>query len=132
MGDYTIKNLRTEVEDAAPQFGMAPDVEARFARDPLECENMGLSYQRLAPNARLPFGHRHREQEEVYVVLEGSGRVKLDDEVLELEPWDAVRVGNETMRCLEGGPHGLTFVVFGAPKTPPGDAEIVPGWWSGD
>ena len=130
MADYTIKNLRTDVEDAAPSFGMAPDVEARFARDPLECRQLGLSYQRLAPNARMPFGHRHAQQEEVYVVLEGSGRVKLDDDIRELGPWDAVRVGNETMRCLEAGPEGMAFVVFGAPKTPPGDAEIVPGWWS--
>ena len=130
MADYTIKNLRTDVEDAAPSFGMAPDVEARFARDPLECRQLGLSYQRLAPNARMPFGHRHAQQEEVYVVVEGSGRVKLDDDIRELGPWDAVRVGNETMRCLEGGPERMAFVVFGAPKTPPGDAEIVPGWWS--
>lgn len=130
MADYTIKNLRSDVEDAAPSFDMAPDVEARFARDPLECRQLGLSYQRLAPNARMPFGHKHAQQEEVYVVVEGGGRVKLDDDIRELGPWDAVRVGSETMRCLEGGPEGMAFVVFGAPKTPPGDAEIVPGWWS--
>jgi len=130
MADFTIKNLRTDVEDAAPKFGMAPEVEARFARDALECENMGLSYQRLAPNARTPFGHKHSQQEEVYVVLEGSGRVKLDDDVRAIGQWDAIRVGRDTMRCLEGGPDGMTFIAFGAPKTPPGDAEIVPGWWS--
>jgi mannose-6-phosphate isomerase-like protein (cupin superfamily) len=66
----------------------------------------------------------------VYVVLEGSGRVKLDDEIREVGQWDAVRVGRDTMRCFEGGPEGIAFVVVGAPKTPPGDAEIVQGWWS--
>lgn len=130
MADYTIRNLKTEVEDAAPAFGMAPAVEARFARDPLECRNMGLSYQRLAPDARMPFGHRHREQEEVYLVVEGNGRVKLDDDVCEVGRWDAVRVGRETMRCFEAGPEGLAYVVVGAPKTTPNDAEMVQGWWS--
>ena len=130
MGDYTIKNLRTEIEDSAPKFGLAPDVEARFARGPLESQNLALSYQRLAPNVRTPLGHRHGEQEEVYVVLDGSGRVKLDDDVRDVRQWDAVRVAAETIRCFEAGPDGLTLVVFGAPKTTPNDAELIPGWWS--
>ena len=119
MNSYTIKNLKTDVEDIAPKFDMAPEVEARFARDPLECEKLALSFQRLAPNARMPFGHRHAEQEEVYVVLEGSGRVKLDDDVRDVEQWDAVRAPAETMRCFEAGADGLTIVAFGAPKTDP-------------
>jgi mannose-6-phosphate isomerase-like protein (cupin superfamily) len=127
MADYTIKNLRADVEDAAPKYGMAPDVEAHFDRD--LGERMALSFQHLAPNARLPFGHKHREQEEVYVVLEGGGRVKLDDDVRDLRLWDAVRVGSDTMRSFEAGPDGLTLLAIGAPKTPKNDAELDQGWW---
>jgi uncharacterized cupin superfamily protein len=130
MSDYTIKNLRTDVDDAAEQFGMAPDIEARFARDPLGCEKLGLSYQRLSPNTRFPYGHHHKRQEEVYVVVEGSGRVKLDEDVQALEPWHAVRVGKDTVRSFEAGPDGMTFIAFGAPKTEEQDAEMIPGWWS--
>ena len=130
MGDYTIKNLKDDVEDAAPGFGFAPQLEARFARDPLDCEKLGLSYQRLAPDTRGPFGHRHAEQEEVYVVVEGGGRVKLDDEVRELRAWDALRVAPGVTRAFEAGPEGLAFVVVGAPKTEARDAEIIPAWWA--
>jgi mannose-6-phosphate isomerase-like protein (cupin superfamily) len=130
MGDYTIKNLRTDVEDMAPKFGLSPDVEARFAREPLASENMALSYQHLAPNVRQPFGHRHEEQEEIYVVLDGSGRVKLDDAVLDVAEWDAVRVGKGTVRCFESGGDGLTLIAIGAPKTDPNDAELIQNWWS--
>jgi mannose-6-phosphate isomerase-like protein (cupin superfamily) len=130
MNDFTIKNLKDDVDDAAEQFGLAPDVEARFARDPLGATAFGLSYQRLAPNARFPYGHHHKTQEEVYVVVEGSGRVKLDDEVVDIEPWDAVRVGKDTVRSFEAGSEGLAFVAFGAPKTETQDAEMIPGWWS--
>ncbi len=129
MAGYTIKNLK-ELEDQAPKFGLSPNLEARFAREPLECENSGLSYQRLAPNFRSPFGHRHQQQEEVYVLVSGSGRVKLDDEVLELKQWDAVRVAKETMRGFEAGPEGAELIVFGAPNTGLGDAELTPGWWT--
>jgi mannose-6-phosphate isomerase-like protein (cupin superfamily) len=125
----TIKNLK-DVEDSAQGFGLAPDLEARFAREPLECEQMGFSYQRLAPGFRVPFGHKHNTQEEVYVIVGGGGRVKLDDEVHDVRQWDAVRVAPGTMRNFEAGPQGLEFIVFGAPKTPPGDADTVQGWWS--
>jgi mannose-6-phosphate isomerase-like protein (cupin superfamily) len=127
MGEYTIKNLRADVEDAAPKFGMSPDVEARFDRD--LCEKIGVSFQHLAPNVRLPFGHKHREQEELYVVLEGGGRVKLGDDERDLRRWDAVRVGSETMRSFEAGPKGLTLLAIGAPKTEKNDAELDQGWW---
>jgi mannose-6-phosphate isomerase-like protein (cupin superfamily) len=128
MAGYTIKNLK-EVEDQAPKFGLSPDLEARFARVPLELENSGVTYQRLAPGFRAPFGHRHKQQEEIYVLVSGGGRVKLDDEVLELKPWDAVRVAKDTMRCFEAGPEGAEFIAFGAPNTGPGDAETDPDFW---
>ena len=129
MARYTVRNLK-EIEDAAPKFGLAPDVEARFAREALESENFGLSYQRLAPNARSPFGHKHGEQEEVYVILSGGGRIKIEDEIVDLRPWDAVRVGKDTMRAFEAGPEGLELLAFGAPQTDRSDAELVPGWWT--
>jgi mannose-6-phosphate isomerase-like protein (cupin superfamily) len=129
VAGYTIKNLR-EVEDQAPKFGFAPDLEARFAGVPLECENFGLSYQRLAPNFRMPFAHKHAQQEEVYVLVSGSGLVKLDDDVVELKQWDAVRVPKETMRNLEAGPDGAEIIAFGAPNTGLGDAQMTPGWWT--
>lgn len=130
MSDYTVKNLKQDVDNAAEQFGLAPDIEAHFARDPLDCHEFGLSYQRLSPDARFPYGHHHNEQEEVYVVVEGAGRMKLDDDVRDLRQWDAVRVGKDTIRSFEAGPEGMAFLAFGAPKTESQDAEMIPNWWS--
>jgi mannose-6-phosphate isomerase-like protein (cupin superfamily) len=129
MAGYTIRNLK-EVEDAAPGFGLSPGLEARFARVPLECASSGITYFRLAPSFRVPFGHRHGEQEEIYVVASGSARIRLEDEVLELRQWDAVRVDPGTMRNFEAGPDGAELIVFGAPNTGPADAEIEQGWWA--
>ena len=129
MAGYTVVNLK-EVEDQAPRFGVSPDLEARMARVALELEHSGVSYQRLAPGFRVPFGHRHKRQEEIYVVLSGSVRVKLDDDVVELKPLEAVRVAKETMRGFEAGPEGAELLAIGAPNTGPGDADTVPGWWS--
>ena len=129
MTDYTIRNLKDDVENMAPKFGLAPDIEARFAREALECQNMGFSYLRLEPGVRHPFGHRHKEQEEVYVVLDGAGRVKLDDDIRDVKAWDAVRVGTGTIRCFEAGPEGLTYIAVGAPKVDPQDVEMIQGWW---
>jgi mannose-6-phosphate isomerase-like protein (cupin superfamily) len=130
MASYTVVNLK-EVEDQAPKFGFAPDLEARFAGAALELERSGISYQRLAPNVRGPFGHKHKQQEELYVIVGGSGRLKLDDEVVELKTWDAVRVPPEVTRCFEGGPDGIELLAFGAPKTGSAadDVEMIPNWW---
>ncbi len=127
MSGYTIVNMK-EVEDQAPNFGLSPDLEARFARVALDAELIGLTYQKLAPNFHVPFGHKHKTQEEVYVVVSGSMRVKLDDDVKELKPWDAVRISKQTMRGLEAGPEGVEFIAIGAPGGP-GDAETDPEWW---
>jgi mannose-6-phosphate isomerase-like protein (cupin superfamily) len=129
MAGYTIQNLK-EVEDQAPKFGLSPDLEARMARVPLEMEHSGISYQRLAPNFRVPFGHRHKTQEEVYVVVKGSLRAKVEGDVLELKQWDALRVHKDTMRSFEGGPDGAEILAIGAPNTGPGDADMVQDWWS--
>ena len=129
MADYTVVNLK-EVEDQAPNFGLSPQLEARMARVALGLENSGVSYQRLAPSFRVPFGHKHRNQEEIYVLVGGSARIKLEDEVVDLKPFDAVRVPKDTMRGFEAGPEGAEFIAIGAPNTGPGDADTVQGWWS--
>jgi mannose-6-phosphate isomerase-like protein (cupin superfamily) len=128
LADYTKLNLK-EVEDQSPKFGIT-QMEFRSARVPLELENSGLSYLRVDPNYRLPFGHTHNVQEEVYVVLSGSARLKLDDEVIELKPLDAVRIHKDTMRNFEGGPEGAEVLAIGAPNTGPGDAPMTQDWWT--
>ena len=128
MADYTHLNLK-DVEDQAPKFGME-NLEFRMARLPLELENSGLSYLRLAPNFRIPFGHHHKQQEEIYVLVGGSARLKLDDEIVDLKPWDAVRIHRETMRNFEAGPDGAEIIAFGAPNTGPGDGPMTDGWWT--
>jgi mannose-6-phosphate isomerase-like protein (cupin superfamily) len=128
VAGYTIRNL-LDVDDSAVKFGLAPDLSTRFAGGDLELEELGLSLQRLAPGYRMPFGHKHAEQEEVYVVLKGGGRFKLDDEVVAVRQWDAVRVPRETMRSYEAGPDGLELLAIGAPGTGLRDAQQVDGWW---
>ena len=126
---HTVVNLK-EVENMAPKFGLSPGLESRFARVPLELENSGLSYFRVAPGFRPPFGHTHAEQEEIYVVISGGARLKLDDEVLDLNQWDAVRIPNGVMRAFEGGPEGAEILAFGAPSNENRDVEMVQNWWS--
>jgi mannose-6-phosphate isomerase-like protein (cupin superfamily) len=130
IAGYTLKNLKDDVEDSATKFGLSPTLETRFAREPLELENSGVSYLRVAPGERVPFGHKHKEQEEVYVVIGGGGRIKLEDEVIELRRWDAIRIPTDTMRNLEGGPEGIELILFGAPNAGFGDAEVAEGWWA--
>lgn len=128
MADYTKLNLK-EVENQSPKFGLN-EMEFRSARVPLGLENSGLSYLRVDPNYRVPFGHKHNVQEEVYVILSGSARLKLDDEVIELKPMDAVRIHKDTMRNFEGGPEGVEVLAIGAPNTGPGDGPMTQGWWT--
>ena len=125
---HTIVNLM-DVHDMAKDHGLSPGLESRFARKPLELEQSGLSHFRVGPGFRPPFGHVHREQEEVYLVLAGSLRVKLDDEVVELKQWDALRIPPGTWRGIEGGPEGAELLAFGAPNTENKDVEMEPGWW---
>jgi mannose-6-phosphate isomerase-like protein (cupin superfamily) len=123
---YTLKNLG-EVEDLAAKHGYGETGEARFANADLDTEGTGISLHRLKPDKRQAFGHRHEGAEEVYVVLSGSGRAKLDDEVVELRALDALRIAPRTARALEAGPSGMEVLAFG-PRAP-GDAEMLPGWW---
>ena len=124
---YTLKRL-TEVEDSAVKGGIQEHQEARFATGDLEAERTGVSLMHVKPNQRQAFAHRHDEAEEVYVVISGSGRVKLDDDIVDLEAFDAIRVAPNVMRQFEGGPEGLTYVAVGARHE--GDGEIAPGWWA--
>jgi mannose-6-phosphate isomerase-like protein (cupin superfamily) len=129
MAGYTKVNLKDEVEDQAPNFGLEGKIEARMARVPLELEHQGVTYQRLAPNYRMPFAHSHKTQEEVYILISGSARAKLGDDVVDLKPFDALRVHKDTIRGFEAGPDGAEMIAVGAPHTGPGDADMVQDWW---
>jgi quercetin dioxygenase-like cupin family protein len=127
MAGYTVVNLK-QVKDMAPQFGMT-GLEARFARTNLELEQSGISYFKIEPELRTPFGHRHADQEEIYLVISGSARIKVDDEELELGTFDAIRLAPQVVRALEGGPEGAEIIAFGAPSNENKDVEMLPGWW---
>lgn len=124
---YTLKNLM-DVKDGAPGFGLGDVQEARFPSKDLATQQVGLSHQRIKPGVRVPFAHRHDEAEEVYVVLAGSGRVKLDDEIVELDAMDALRVAPRVTRSFEAGPDGLDLLVFGQHHEK--DGEVIQGWWT--
>lgn len=124
---YTHKRL-TDVKDSAPEFGLDGIQEARFAKDELGAEQTGFSHHRLKPGKRSPFGHRHDDAEEVYVVLGGDGRLKLDDEVIEVGTLDAIRVAPGVTRAFEAGPGGIEVLAFGPRRD--GDGEVIQGWWS--
>jgi mannose-6-phosphate isomerase-like protein (cupin superfamily) len=124
---HTKKNLR-EVDDSAVSYGLSDTQEARFARRDLAAEQTGVTYLMIKPGRREAFAHRHREAEEIYVVLAGSGRVKLDDELVDLVELDAVRVGPGTTRLFEAGPDGLEVLIFGTHVD--GDVEPVSNFWT--
>jgi mannose-6-phosphate isomerase-like protein (cupin superfamily) len=123
---YTVMNL-VDVEDSAPAFGLAEVQEARFAKSALEAERTGVSYHRVKPNCRQAFGHRHEQAEEVYVVLRGSGRVRLDDDVVDVTELDAIRVSPTVIRAFEADAEGLDLLAVGTRHD--GDGELLQGWW---
>jgi uncharacterized cupin superfamily protein len=127
MADHEIVNLE-QIEDMAVKGGFAEVQEARFAREQLGCEAVGVSLQAVKPGKRGAFGHRHKVDEEVYVVLSGSGKVKLDDELVEVGPMDAIRVAPNVTRGFEAGPEGLQFIAFGSHHDE--DAETLQDIWS--
>ena len=128
MSNYAKVNL-LELEDSVGD--RAPEVEGRFGRTALGSRDIGVSHFRYAPGFRSPVAHRHREQEEVYVVVSGSGRVLLDGEPLPLQQWDTVRVAPEVVRAFESGSDGLEVIAIGGPKPEGGDGETAPAEWPG-
>jgi mannose-6-phosphate isomerase-like protein (cupin superfamily) len=124
---FTVRNLK-EIEDSAGEH--APDIEARFARRHIDSDHLGVTYIRYAGGVRAPMGHSHREQEEVYVIVNGSGRIKLDDEIVELREWDLVRVAPETVRGIEAGPDGLELIAIGSDRPEGGDGVAAHDWWT--
>jgi mannose-6-phosphate isomerase-like protein (cupin superfamily) len=131
---FTVKNIKDDRDDLGANFNGAPDLEFRAATKALELEHSALSYQRVPPGYRFPYGHTHETQEEVYVVVRGGGRMKVDDEIVELKEWDAVRVPPGTWRGYEAGAAGLEILVIGAPNLgddPRGDVDGERGWWAG-
>lgn len=129
MSDYTKINLK-QVEDMAPRFGIADAAQTRPARAALGLENVGITHFALSPNFRLPFGHKHVDQEEVYLLVAGTARIKIGDDIVDLEPWDAVRVPGPVMRNLEGGPNGAEIIAFGQSAQGEDQSTMQPGWWS--
>ena len=127
MAEFTKLNLKDDVENASERFGLAPQMEARFARRALGLEDGGFSYQKLAPEFRAPMAHRHARQEEVYVIVGGAGRIKIEDEVHDLRQWDAIRLPPETARAFEAGPDGLELLAIGFGEG--GDAETLKDFW---
>jgi len=126
MSRFAIVNL-LEVEDSVGEH--APGIEGRFARKHLDSRDLGVSHFRYAANVRSPVGHSHREQEEAYVVVAGSGRVLLDDEAHDLKQWDVVRVSPEVVRAFEAGPEGLDIIAVGGPKPADGDGVTGVAAW---
>jgi mannose-6-phosphate isomerase-like protein (cupin superfamily) len=124
MSDYTIKNL-LDIDDLFD----GPDIEARFSRKYLDSEHLGVSLFRYAPNKKATDGHHHEVQEEAYVVIRGSGRIKLDDETVELKLMDVVRVAPQVVRAFDAGPDGLEIIAVGADKPEGGDGVYDPGRW---
>ena len=127
MPEYTHKNL-AEVKDSAPDFGFGELAEARFAKDDLDAERTGVTHLTLKPGKRMPFGHKHEEAEEVYVVIAGSGRIKLDDEIVEVVELDAIRISPQVGRGVEAGPDGISLLAVGARHD--GDGELLQDWWT--
>ena len=127
MASYTLKNLK-DIEDSTGAG--SPEIEGRFARKHLGSRELGVSYFRYGPGYRSGMGHHHREQEEAYVVVGGSGRMRLDDEIIDIRRWDVVRVAPEVVRAFEGGADGLEIIAIGGPRPQEGDGVPVPDWWT--
>jgi mannose-6-phosphate isomerase-like protein (cupin superfamily) len=127
MGDYAKVNLE-DVADSAAKHGIGELQEARFPREEIGLAQSGMGHLRVKPDQRQPFAHKHGQAEEVHVILSGAGRMKLDDEILEVRANDLIRVGPDVTRIFEAGPEGLEYLVF-SPRHE-GDAEMVQDFWS--
>ena len=126
MSAYTVLNL-LELDDATS--ARIPGIEGRFGRSKMGSRDLGISHFRYAPNTRSSSAHTHDVQEEAYVILDGSGRVRIDDEVVDVRRWDLVRVAPGVVRALEAGPDGLEFLAIGGPRPDEGDGRLVDSPW---
>jgi mannose-6-phosphate isomerase-like protein (cupin superfamily) len=127
MSGYAIKNF-DDIDDAAADGDGS--VDARFARKHLDSDHLGVTRLRFAPDARVPFGHSHREQEEAYIVVSGSGRMRLDDEIVDVGHWDVIRVAPEVVRGFRAGPDGLELIAIGSDRPEGGDGVVAKDWWT--
>jgi quercetin dioxygenase-like cupin family protein len=127
MTPYTLKNFKEIDSSSGP---MAPDLDVRLARSQIDSEHLGVSLLTYAAGFRPPIAHSHAEQEEAYVVISGSGRVKLDDEIRELRQWDVLRVAPAVTRAFEAGPDGMEIVAVGSDRPDGGDGAMVRDWWT--
>jgi mannose-6-phosphate isomerase-like protein (cupin superfamily) len=116
-----------DLRDVSPE---QVQIQWRFAREALGSPELGVSRFTYEPGARMPWGHRHRAQEEVYVVVAGSGRAKLDDEIIELRASDALRVAPAVIRSFEAGPDGLDMICIGGRRPGGGDTEKFEDFWT--
>lgn len=132
MGEYSIVPV-TEVPDMAAEVGMDPDhFEIRFLREPLGLRNFAVTYERFGAGWRPARGHRHGIQEEVFFLVSGRAQANLDGEVVDLEPWTAVRVPPSTARAFRATEHeDAVFVTIGAPQAGMDDVEFIPDYWTG-
>jgi mannose-6-phosphate isomerase-like protein (cupin superfamily) len=127
MATYTHKNLGA-VKDSASDYGFGEVGEGRYANEDLATEQTGLSHLKLHPGKRVEFGHKHAKAEEVYVVIAGSGRIKLDDDIIDIVELDAIRVSPEVVRSFEAGPEGISLLAVGARHGH--DGEVIEDWWT--
>jgi uncharacterized cupin superfamily protein len=126
LSNYTKHNLK----DGEDSFTASDSIEARFGRKHLDSTELGVSYFRYGPNHKSPNGHYHHEQEEAYVVISGSGKLRVDDDVIDLQPFDVVRVAPAGVRGVEGGPEGIEIIAIGGHKPEGGDGELVKDRWT--
>jgi mannose-6-phosphate isomerase-like protein (cupin superfamily) len=129
VSNWTVVNL-LDVDDSAA--GRTDGLEVRMSRKQMESRDVGVSLFRYRPDVRNPISHKHREQEEAYVIVSGSGRVRLDDDIMDVRQWDVIRVAPEVLRAFEAGPDGMDVVAVGGPKPEGGDGEISDSPWPED
>jgi mannose-6-phosphate isomerase-like protein (cupin superfamily) len=132
MADYTVVRV-SDVPDMAADVGMDPDhFEIRFLRQALNLQQFAVTFERFGGGWKPTRGHRHGVQEEVYFLVSGRAQANLDGDVVDLEPWTAVRVPPETARAFRAaGDEDAIFVAIAAPQAGLDDVEFIQDYWAG-